>query len=142
MKSPAVILRTALVTQAAFCLPTATPSSKCPVFVGHLPDMPDIAACIYDTPGYNEGRLMETGFRVYKPGIQVRVRGKAYEATYAILDAVRAYFESILWDSVVVGTESYRIDAIRTTSYFAWGTKPDETRLNFSLNCVATITKL
>ncbi len=52
------------------------------VFVSLLPDDPDEAICVYDTPGTSDGRLMATGEQIEHKGIQVRVRGKDYPTAW------------------------------------------------------------
>lgn len=53
-----------------------------PVFSAFLPEDPDNAICVYDTPGVLDGRLMRTGEQIEHPGVQVRVRGLGYRETF------------------------------------------------------------
>lgn len=109
--SPADILRHIFVLEGLATLPTA--EGAWPVFVGHLPDEPDSAICIYDTQGTRDGRLMTptTGHSITHPGWQIRVRAKAHPVAWSkaqelimALDAVQNYSCPIELNNYVVGS--------------------------------------
>jgi hypothetical protein len=67
--SPADVLRHWLVEQGFGTLPTSNQSW--PLFVASLPISIVAAACVYNTTGILDGRLMRSGTVIEHPGIQI-----------------------------------------------------------------------
>jgi hypothetical protein len=59
-----------------------------PVYVSREPPQPDDAITIYDAVAGGQVELIRQG-QLERPGIQVRVRGRNYEALYALQENIR-----------------------------------------------------
>lgn len=111
-------------------------------FIGYLPNDPDSAACIYDTEGVMDGRLMKTGFRIIHPGFQVVVRGKGFAATYARAQQIALAFDAVSNTPVVVEENLYFINNITRTSpvlHLGRETEGSRNRHVFSVNAILTM---
>lgn len=139
--SPAEVLRVALVAYAVGVLPSA--GGDWPIYVGHLPDEPDDAICVYDTGGVRNGRLQGSGTSIEKPGWQIRVRADAHTDAHAKMKEVQGILDTIRRLQVVVGGVGYTIAAVTQTSgVLSLGQEPDaKRRIAFTLNGTLTHTE-
>ena len=139
--SPAEILRGALVKGGLGVLRSKTPKTAWPIFVGHMPNEPDSAICVYDTGGDKDGRIMKTGESIIHPGWQIRVRAPGHPEAYAKMNAIRKFIDTIRKESVVIGQDTYIIDALMLTSGpFSLGQETDGKRREiFTVNGTMTI---
>lgn len=99
---------------------TGTPTtpnltSGWPIYVGHLPDKPDNAICIYDTSGVADGRDMRSEETITHPGWQVRVRATDYGAAQAKMKEVQKFLDTIRRTAVTIDGDDYRLEAVRQT---------------------------
>lgn len=142
MNSAAEIIRGAIVAESLGVLFSVSPSGDWPVFVAHLPDSPDDAICVYDTPGVREGRMQKTGESVGKPGWQVRVRSIEHGDGIIKISQIARYFDTVLREPVAIGAYNYVIQAItQTGTILPLGQNNDEKRrYHFTLNGTITYT--
>tara|TARA_R110002167_G_scaffold46072_1_gene137793 strand:- start:467 stop:904 length:438 start_codon:yes stop_codon:yes gene_type:complete len=138
--SPAELLRASIVT-AGFGTQPST-ASTWPVFVGHMPDLPDNSVCVYDTSGSLDGRVQRGGETIEHPGWQVRVRATDHPTGYAKIATIRNHIDTILREGIVIGASSYTIQAANLTGGVQTvGQEPEGTRRNnFTINGTLTYT--
>ena len=115
--TPADLIRQALVDNATFTLPSA--ASAWPLYVDQFPDLPGQvddhqinAACVYDTGGTSDGRLMGTGQHIQHPGWQLRVRGRVHRDVYNKIKRAKEYLETVRRLTVEMPPFLYTIEAI------------------------------
>jgi len=118
-------------------------SGAWPIFVGHMPDTPDDSICIYDTPGFHEGRINSTGESVGKPGWQVRVRSTNFRDSYIQMKLIAAHLDGILRERVAVDGDVYVIQAVKPGTILNIGQEPDNKQrslftLNGTITCATT----
>ena len=140
--SPAQILREHLI-QAG--LIEDENGATWPSYFDHMPSGKDKqeVVSIHNAVGLKDGRLM-TGEEIEHPGIQIRVRARAYATGYQKLSAIADELSNISQRLLVMSAiSSYNISSVsRTSPVLPLGVEP-ETRCHlFSLNCLATITSL
>jgi len=140
LHSPVEILRASLIAGGLGVLRSESPSEDWPIFVGHMPDAPDSAICVYDTAGVKDGRLM-TGKTIRHHGWQIRVRTTAYDTGFVKMAMVSDYLDTVLREIVVIDETTYVIQAvIQTSGPVAVGQEPDvKRRENFTLNGMMTL---
>ena len=97
------------------------------VFIGTMPDTPDLCVGLYDTGGYPPD---EAQSGTYYPTLQIRVRGGAYRAAYLVAQSIRNSLHQIT-------NETY--NSTRYIYIFASGDvlyigKDDKDRPLFSIN--------
>ncbi len=110
--SPARILAQYLEDQA---LVTAYNSGT----VGFLPDdsnVNDSAVATYDTPGVQDGRMVENGDPVEWPGVQVRIRSLDDDAAWAKAKAIADDLNALTSASVTVGGSGGSVYTLTTVS--------------------------
>ena len=108
MNSPAEIIY-----QLLLDLDLTEPGSS---FIGFFPDDPDSAVCVYDAVSKPDGRLMRTGERIEHPGVQIQVRGLAYEEVWAKANTIALALDALRKVSVVPSSEgSYIVDNVSRT---------------------------
>lgn len=143
--SPAEILREALVDVKEGMLPSKYKggNNSWPIFVGHLPEEPDNAVCIYDTTGVRDGRIQESGENIDHPGFQVRVRGKDHPTAYKKIKEIQDAITLFSMTEAVIGIYTYKIhSATRTGTIISLGQEVDrKRRAEFTLNGILTITE-
>jgi len=138
MRSPADIIAHLLVN-----LGLCTLEDEWPISVAILPDTPDEAVCAYDTGGRMDGRILRTGEQIVHPGIQIRVRGKDYLASYAKIRAIALLLD--LQNDILVAfsdEEVYVIQNVsRTGDILPLGIEDIDGRRchNFTMNAVLTL---
>lgn len=110
------------------------------IYVGHLPDTPDEVACVFDTPGFTEGRIQRTGETITKSGWQVRVRAPDHATAYAIISNIQAALDAVRNLPVAIQGNGYTINAItQSGGVLALGQEPEAKRRNgFTLNGTVT----
>lgn len=137
--SPALILSRHLIdTLGIFTDPTD--GLDWPLYVSSLPDGPNQAAAIYDSPGVLDGRLM-AGKTIEHRGIQFILRFIGYSAGYSKGEALKVAMDDIKNTLVVVDTQPYKVLSVsRATGLIPIvveeGTKR---RREYSINFMATI---
>src|SRR5688500_1386959 len=87
-----------------------------PIWFGIMPTEPDNTLAVYDTMGVKNGRIMETGRPVIRPGIQVRIRNNLYKPGGKKGDDIATAFDSVRNEDVTLGAgaaaRTYRIHNI------------------------------
>lgn len=142
--SPAEVLAAALVLggQGTQAPPpgTTSPPDVWPVYIGHLPQTPDAAICVYDTAGFGEGRIQRTGETLRKPGWQIRVRASTYPAASTRIRQIQQHLDTIRMLGVEVDARRYTIAAVTQTSdVLPLGQEPEGSRRDsFTLNGTIT----
>jgi hypothetical protein len=141
--SPAQVLRAALIIRGQGELISVDPNTPWPIFVGHLPDEPDNAVCVYDTAGVRDGRIHVTGETIGHPGWQIRVRGGGYDVGYDKMKNVVDSLDTLRQISVVIDSDTYIIAATtRTSGPLSLGQEPDGSRrAGFTVNGTITFTE-
>lgn len=142
--SPAELLRRSLVLGGLGVLRSTNPTGAWPIYVGHMPDAPDEAMCLYDTSGFAQGRVLHAGdpTLIEKPGIQLRVRAGGFRTGYAKVRALSRHLTDVYKQTVVLGADWYMIHAMHQTgTALAIGREPGGDRRElFTLNAVMTYT--
>jgi len=137
--SPAEVLRAALVAAGVGSLPSD--DAAWPIYVGHMPDTPDSAICVYDTSGRSEGRIMSTGETIIKPGFQIRTRAKAHTDGYVKAHAAGVACDGFRnTDIALGGGAGYRLISVsRIGGIASLGVEPEgNRRVGFTLNGTLT----
>ena len=139
--SPAEIIRASLVENLIGTLPSVNQGGAWPIFVGHMPGLPDDALCIYDTPGIREGRLQVTGETVSHPGWQIRVRAKDHVTGIMQMDLIAKNLDGVQRNQLDVNGKSFIIYTVtQTSTIFSLGQEADGKRRNlFTLNGIVSI---
>ena len=140
MPSPAQVIRQFLIDQAIL-----TETDAWPAYVMHLPNTPDEVACLYDTAGRFDGRIMETGEKVVHPGVMILVRGKEYQDVYDKVHEITDALDAILRNDVVLSTEyAYLVQSVsRTSPPMALGVEEtgDRRRHRITINMTVTLSE-
>lgn len=110
--TPAEILRRMMINDDVAAPLSELPSTAWSIFIGHLPDKPDNAICIYDTTGIKTGRQMPTGKTTSKPGWQVRVRGMTYVDAYSKIIDICDWMDTVLRKTVTVEYSDYEVQVL------------------------------
>jgi len=136
--TPAEVLRASFVAAGLGVLRSQQEAGAWPIYVGHMPDDPDAAVCLYDTSGRMDGRVPDE--TITKPGFQLRVRAGDHRTAYTRIQALQQHLDTIYRRTVAVGGDSYIIQAVRQTStVLALGREPGgERRTLFTLNGTIT----
>jgi len=144
--SPAWLVAHALVDLDLAHWPDAVapPPGAYPVWVGALPyyaGASDNAMAVFDTTGRLDGRYMSTGEVVKHPGIQLRVRHRAYTTGRAVIAALYvALTQNMRRRQVMVDATPYFIHNVTPTSDIITLGRAEDTRLfDFTANFVATV---
>ena len=139
-QTPAEVLRASLVDGGVGTLPSATPTGAWPIYVGHMPDKPDAAVCVYDTAGFREGRVQATGESIGKPGWEIMVRSATHTDAIGRMRLIIAHLDGILRETVVVDGDTWEIQAVSLVStVIDLGQEPESRRrFMFSLNGTMT----
>uniref|UniRef100_A0A6M3K286 Tail protein n=1 Tax=viral metagenome TaxID=1070528 RepID=A0A6M3K286_9ZZZZ len=145
LHSPADILNHYLVEQGLFTDPVS--SSLWPLFVSDLPDdnhIEDDTACVYDTTGIKDGRIMRGGDTVQHFGIMVMVRSVEYSDGFLKAESVRVALDEIDHVSVTIDVAEYSIDnASSAGPVIALGNEEGTGRRKlFTVNALLTISEV
>lgn len=144
LNPPARIIRKLLIDLG---LAVNSSTAEWSTFVSFLPDTPDTAIVVYDTAGVQQGRIMRTGEKVEKPGIQIRFRSSDYPKAWGKARAVADALD-VAGGSTVVLTgpnETVFIQNIsRTSNILTTGIEEegDRKRHNLTLNAIITMRKV
>jgi hypothetical protein len=144
MSSPAQVIRKLLI--AASLAPNSQTAAWSP-FVSFLPDVPDTAIAVYDTGGVLQGRIMRSGEKIEKPGIQVRLRSSDYPGAFSKAETIRDAIDALTPGTVVemAPGESWSIQNIsRTSPILTTGIEEvgDRKRHNLTINAILTMRKV
>lgn len=111
LHSPADVIRQLLVDLGA-CVDYADDRTPWAAFASGEPDLPDSAVTVYDTTGFDEGRVFD-GERQEHHGFQVRVRSGVHKDAYAKAREIAvALDEDVYLTTVVVDDVSYLVWAV------------------------------
>jgi hypothetical protein len=116
-----------------------------PVYVANEPDQPDKVITIYDTAGFNFGRLHPTGATVQHFGILIRVRGTGYVATRNKIKDIETFLnESVFRTTITVGSTSFLVQALtqRTQIISLGSDQENSNRYLFTVNYTLVFTQL
>lgn len=140
MRAPADIIRQLLID-----LGLGAATGDWTIYVSFFPDTPDKAICIYDTAGIFDGRLMENGFRIEHPGIQIQVRAQIYPDLWDKANTIATTLDAQMGTEVIMeSAEAYTIHNIsRTGAILPIGIEEegDRRRHYVSINAVITLTE-
>lgn len=103
------------------------------VYVGHMPDSPDAAVCVYDTRGARmETRRSRTGEVEEHPRVEILVRAPANSGTAAavMLDDIWAEFRPLYMKRLSDGTIMRQIT--KTNTIVSLGQEPQKRRWLYS----------
>lgn len=141
--TPAEVLRAALVNGGLGVLPSSSPTPVWPIYVGHLPQSPDLAICVYDTAGRRDGRLM-VGESISKPGWQIRVRANDYSTAAGKIKAIQQALDAVDQLALTIGSDDYLLVAVtQTGTPLSLGQEPEATRRdNITLNGTITLKEI
>ncbi len=144
--SPAFILYK-LITKSMASMTNPLDNASWPLYVSYMPDGKNIkvdCGTVYDTVGTNDGRTMENGEVVVHPGIQLRIRAKAYTTGFSKIEAVALSLDDITRELVVVNGTTFQIHAIHTiTPIIPLGLeRGKKRRFLFTANFLMTIKKV
>lgn len=112
------------------------------LYVGMLPDTPDEAICVFNTTGVIQGRIQFTGETIEMHGVQVRIRGRYEEKTYAKARAIAVALDTQIRRTLVtIGSDTYRIFSFnRTSSVIPLGAdSPTTKRRSFAVNGIVSV---
>jgi hypothetical protein len=116
-----------------------------PAFVGLAPAKPDEMIICYDTAGLDQGRVMASGERIVKPGVQIRIRGKAYDSTYAKAKYISLRLAEVKGVEVAVSTAKVYtvLNVSQPADIMPMGlvTEGDRNLFNFTVNVMLTLQK-
>lgn len=145
--TPATVLRQALTYAGLGVDPDTAPGLTTlvwPIYVGHLANKPDNGACVYDTSGSHQGRIMVTGETIIKPGWQIRVRATDITTAWTKIKEIQKFLDTIQNLNVTIGLKRYRILAVsQVGTPLSLGQEPDASRRdNITLNGTLTLKEL
>lgn len=141
--SPADIIRRLLVTLGKGVLPSAGTTSNWPIGLVES-DKPDNCITVYDTAGYQDGRLMVDGEQQEHPGVQIRIRSATRDVGYAKANAIAEALDKSVYDNALtIGSDEYLVHSVsRTGTVIDLG---DEVGISkrrlFTINAVVTLRK-
>ena len=129
LHSPADIVRYLLIDAGYGTLPVD--SGDWPILIGIHTDTPDRQIALFEEVGTDDGRNMITGTPHEHPGVQVSVRGHDYQESYAKIQAVAVYLDSVSFATVTIASTSYTVQAFtRQNNCVYLGQEKPETRRN------------
>jgi len=139
MIPPSLIVAVLLIENLSIgTLPTA--EGDLPVYVSHEPDKPNECLTIYDTPGIEEVRGMQSDI-VTHHGIRVKVRGTNYNTIWQRLNSINNSFAVIDDEQVDIDGNIVTVNAITSTStIIPLGPTSPKVRDVFVKNYIVTIT--
>lgn len=140
-KSPATILQALLVAEEVFGDPEAS-SPTWPCFVGFTPDASvDDVGTVYDTAGYDDGRLMPTGEYLMHHGVQIRVRAQDYDTAWSKISEVAEALKDVVRADVEIEDATFTIHNVKQAGPpLSLGVEEGTKRRSlFVLNCLMTI---
>lgn len=116
-----------------------------PTYVSFFPDVGQ-GVVVYETPGEQDGRIMLTGERIERPGIQIRVRSQDYsDASNKAWAIAKKLDEQSNAEVVIDSAEAYTIQNIsRRGTPIDLGPEGEDgsnRRFNFTVNAVVTYRK-
>lgn len=116
--------------------------AKWPVFAGKLPNEPHACIVVYRAPSPMQGRIQRTGESIRQEGLQIRVREKEYLVGEVKIGEISDALDKIKRAVLSVGTKRYRIQSVtQITPPFYMGPDSND-RVNFTLNCLASIKEI
>ena len=138
--SPADVLRRILIDLGHGTSPSD--EGTWPISVGVELDSPDNTITLYDTVGKQNGRLMTSGERQEKPGIQVRVRAVSHVVGYTRAQLIATQMATNIYlISIKLDSTTYEVWSVsRTTNVLALGREtPTSKRHLFTVNAIMTL---
>ena len=144
--SPAMIVARYII-EALETMTDPSDDDSWPLYIGSSPDGDNVETNIgvmYDTVGIKDGRLM-VGSVIQHFGIQLRIRSRDYEDGYEKIESVASDLDAILYETIEINTEEYRIENLsRTSAIIALGLEQNTTkrRFLFTVNFLATLKEI
>ena len=143
LNSPsAVIAEYITATIQSFTDPDA--QGSWPLFISHLPDSPDEAAVIKDSPGILDGRLMDSGEVIQHFGLQIRLRSNDSEEGWKKIEALALELDGTAANTLVIKNETtYSIQNLsRSTPIIPLDREVDKKRrVQYLVNYLLSITE-
>jgi ribosome biogenesis GTPase A len=125
MAGPAEIIRSILVTQKLVAMPPVAgktvPFQQLPgdgttlCFIGSMPDTPDQAVAIYDTPGIIWGRRQRDAKDLVHSGILIKIRTLDYSG-YDLANNLANSLVTIKQTNTIIGETTYYVASVYRTS--------------------------
>jgi hypothetical protein len=144
--SPADVLRHLLVNNGQGVLPSAVTTSwnntQWPIGVSNEPDTPDNCVTLYDTEPLQQGRIMFSGEKEEKYGVQVRVRSDVFTRGWTKAHALAVYLDETVSEMpVTISGTSYLVHAVsRRGGVLPLGqAAPDSKRQLFTFDVTVTL---
>jgi len=136
--SPADILAEFLVFRGHATRPAA--NGLWTIYVDNMPTERDQAICIYNTDGVKQGRGMRSQQTWERPGIQVRVRGLDKSTPRAKMESLRAFFDTLAKETIIVGGNAYTLWCIsRVGGILYMGQEETKLRENYTSNFLLSL---
>ena len=112
-----------------------------PIYIKSEPDEPDNVITVNDTPGIDNGRVMNDGERQENPGIQVRVRSKVGATGKTKIEAIKTVLDtSVLRTNVTFDGSTYLVQSVsRSGQINDLGKDPESGRNLFTLNATVSL---
>ena len=143
LHSPARIMQAALVGAGLAGDPGVSPLPAWPAYCANEPDVPDECLTVYDTQGYDDGRLAITGELVEFPGLSLRIRAGSYETGYAKADAVGKAIDALPVVEVDLSPASYVLLSVkRNGPPIPLNGPPGSKRKLFTQNMIIVVRRL
>ena len=135
--SPADIVRRALIARGDASDP---PAVTWPLYANREPTYPDNCLTLYDTQGFDNGRIMVSGERMERRGLQLRIRSETAKVGYIKASALRNAFSAIYDASVTIEGTNYRVHAVSVSNNILYlGRDWNSARFLHTLNVLAIL---
>lgn len=121
-----------------------SPAAQAPwyCYVSFLPNDPDNALCVFDTPGRPDGRIMRTGEQIIHPGVQIMVRSKTYLEGWKKTRQIATKLDEVRQISIALesGVPYTLVNVSRQGDIFPLGMDEadDRRRYRFVINAMVT----
>lgn len=137
MSSPSLVIYSFLQAQGV------EESAAWKMYISFLPDDEDKVIGIFDTAGFQDGRLMADGKQIIHPGVQITVRSLEYKDGWDKANAIALLLDAAKKVSVAVESDGvYTLHNVsRRGDIIPIGTEliNDRRRHVFTMNMIATI---
>ena len=140
--SPAILIRQYIIDDLLL-LQSPSGAATWPCYIGSMPDGDLIShdcACIYDTTGVKDGRLM-IGPTIQHYGIQLMIRSEEYQDGWEKIDDICSALDAVVQIDLIYNGETYRVHNIsRSGSILPLGNEPNtKRRFLFTANFLVTV---
>ena len=140
--SPASIIASHLMDESILSLPSL--EADWPLYISHLPDVPDVAVGIYNTTPIKDGRNMDDGSIMQHYGVEIVLRCRSEEAGWDKCNEILTQLCAVHNAETLLGAANYRIHNVSVIGGInALGEEPGTKRRKlFTMNFITAINKL